>query len=45
MTYARIARILDGTHAVGSQVEVRGWVRKRRDSKSGLSFVNVSVGT
>ncbi|HET6633278.1 MAG TPA: asparagine--tRNA ligase [Rhodanobacteraceae bacterium] len=31
--------------AVGSEVTVRGWVRTRRDSKAGLSFVNVSDGS
>jgi asparaginyl-tRNA synthetase len=29
----------------GQQVTVRGWVRTRRDSKAGLSFVNVSDGS
>ena len=29
----------------GSTVTVRGWVRTRRDSKAGLSFVNVSDGS
>jgi asparaginyl-tRNA synthetase len=30
---------------VGGEVTVRGWVRTRRDSKAGLSFVNVSDGS
>src|SRR3546814_6745811 len=29
----------------GGEVTVRGWVRTRRDSKAGLSFVNVSDGS
>jgi len=35
----------DGAPAVGQEVTVRGWVRTRRDSKAGLSFVNVSDGS
>ena len=31
--------------AVGSDVIVEGWVRTRRDSKAGLSFIAVSDGT
>ncbi|MCC6910267.1 MAG: asparagine--tRNA ligase [Phycisphaerales bacterium] len=30
---------------VGSKVRIKGWVRTRRDSKAGLSFVHVSDGT
>ena len=30
---------------VGSRVSVRGWVRTRRDSKAGLSFVHVHDGS
>ncbi len=30
---------------VGSKIRVKGWVRTRRDSKAGLSFVHVSDGT
>ena len=30
---------------VGQKVRVRGWVRTRRDSKAGLSFVTVSDGS
>ena len=38
------AALAGGAH-VGTKVEVRGWVRTRRDSKAGLSFVNVSDGS
>jgi len=41
----RIADALAGRVPVGSQVTVRGWVRTRRDSKAGLSFVHVSDGS
>ena len=36
---------LGGKVAEGSTVTVRGWVKTRRDSKAGLSFVNVSDGS
>lgn len=29
----------------GTQVRLRGWVRTRRDSKAGLSFINLSDGS
>lgn len=29
----------------GQTVRVQGWVRTRRDSKAGLSFVNLSDGS
>jgi asparaginyl-tRNA synthetase len=31
--------------AVGQSIEVRGWVRTRRDSKGGFSFIEVNDGT
>ncbi len=40
-----VAQALGGKIAAGATVEVRGWVRTRRDSKAGLSFVNVSDGS
>lgn len=36
---------LSGAVAEGNEVTVRGWVRTRRDSKAGLSFVHVSDGS
>ena len=36
---------LGGKIAEGSTVTVRGWVKTRRDSKAGLSFVNLSDGS
>lgn len=41
----RIARVLSGDEAIGSRVTVEGWVRTRRDSKAGLSFVAVHDGS
>ena len=40
-----IASLLKGQVPVGSRVSVRGWVRTRRDSKAGLSFVHVHDGS
>jgi len=37
--------ILAGRAAQGAPVTVRGWVRTRRDSKAGFSFVNLSDGS
>lgn len=36
---------LSANAPVGQQVVVKGWVRTRRDSKAGLSFVHVSDGS
>src|SRR5262249_14226493 len=40
-----IKSILNGTIPVGTRVTVRGWVRTRRDSKAGLSFIHVHDGS
>ena len=40
-----IASLLKGRLPVGSRVSVRGWVRTRRDSKAGLSFVHLHDGS
>ncbi|WP_428609006.1 asparagine--tRNA ligase [Sedimenticola sp.] len=40
-----IKTLLSSTAAIGSEVTVRGWVRSRRDSKAGISFVNVYDGS
>ncbi len=44
-TVVSVAQALAGKALAGSTVSVRGWVRTRRDSKAGLSFVNVSDGS
>ncbi len=41
----RIVEVLRGGVDVGSEVVIEGWVRTRRDSKAGLSFVNVHDGS
>ena len=40
-----IADVLGGAVAIGSEVVVQGWVRTRRDSKAGFSFVHLSDGS
>ncbi len=40
----QVLRGLDGA-AVGESVTVQGWVRSRRDSKAGLSFIALSDGS
>src|SRR3954470_12796343 len=43
--YADVVSVLKGKIPPGSAVTVRGWVRTRRDSKAGLSFINVTDGS
>jgi asparaginyl-tRNA synthetase len=45
MAVASIVQVLGGKVAAGESVTVQGWVRTRRDSKSGLSFIHVSDGS
>jgi asparaginyl-tRNA synthetase len=45
MSVLSVRDALAGSDREGQQVTVRGWVRTRRDSKAGLSFVNVSDGS
>jgi asparaginyl-tRNA synthetase len=41
----RVVDILAGRTAVGAQATVQGWIRTRRDSKAGLSFLAVHDGS
>jgi asparaginyl-tRNA synthetase len=45
MAVASVAKALSGALAAGEQVSIHGWVRTRRDSKAGLSFINLSDGS
>jgi len=45
MSVVSVKQALSGTLPSGSPVSVRGWVRTRRDSKAGLSFINLSDGS
>jgi asparaginyl-tRNA synthetase len=40
-----IASILKGKVSTGTELTVRGWVRTRRDSKAGLSFIHLHDGS
>lgn len=40
-----VAELLGRSVAVGTAVSVRGWVRTRRDSKAGFSFLELSDGS
>jgi asparaginyl-tRNA synthetase len=45
MIKAPVADVLAGKYPVGTTVEVKGWVRTKRDSKAGLSFVALHDGS
>ena len=45
MQQHRIADLFAGRAHVGDTVTVEGWVRTRRDSKAGLSFVQITDGS
>ena len=45
MSKLSISDVLAGKYPVGDVVSIEGWVRTRRDSKAGLSFVNVHDGS
>ncbi|EQD64468.1 asparaginyl-tRNA synthetase, partial [mine drainage metagenome] len=44
MTIVSVKQALAGVQA-GQTVTVQGWVRTRRDSKAGLSFINLADGS
>ena len=45
MTRTRIADIFAGKVDVGAAVTIEGWVRTRRDSKAGISFIHLHDGS
>jgi asparaginyl-tRNA synthetase len=45
MPHVSIADALAGRAPVGGEVTVKGWVRTRRDSKGGFSFVAINDGS
>lgn len=45
MTIFSVRDALAGKPALNSIITVRGWVRTRRDSKAGMSFINVYDGS
>lgn len=42
---ASVKALLANEHAEGSKVLVQGWVRTRRDSKAGFSFIHLNDGS
>ncbi len=40
-----VASALKGETAVGEHITVRGWIRSKRDSKAGISFLAIHDGT
>ena len=45
MSSTRIKDALAGQPGIGAAITVEGWVRTRRDSKAGFSFINVHDGS
>ncbi|GGD53012.1 asparagine--tRNA ligase [Lacimicrobium alkaliphilum] len=45
MAHTPVVDILKGQHDEGATVTVKGWVRTRRDSKAGLSFIALHDGS
>ncbi|MFC4654503.1 MULTISPECIES: asparagine--tRNA ligase [Rheinheimera] len=45
MTHAVIKDVLAGQYELGSTVTVKGWIRTKRDSKAGISFLAVHDGS
>ncbi|MEL0063646.1 MAG: asparagine--tRNA ligase [Gammaproteobacteria bacterium] len=45
MTSSPVESLLTGKVSTGTQVTVEGWVRSKRDSKAGISFVAVHDGS
>jgi asparaginyl-tRNA synthetase len=45
MSAPSIKAVLSGSITVGTTITVQGWVRTRRDSKAGFSFIAVSDGS
>jgi asparaginyl-tRNA synthetase len=45
MTATAISTLLSGDISTGTEVTVQGWIRSRRDSKAGISFIAVNDGS
>ncbi len=45
MAHASVVDVFAGNYAIGDTVTVKGWVRTRRDSKAGLSFIALHDGS
>lgn len=45
MERTRVAQLLAGQFAIGTTLTVQGWIRTRRDSKAGMSFIALHDGS
>ena len=45
MSVPAITDVLTGKHPVGEPITVQGWIRTRRDSKAGISFLAIHDGS
>lgn len=45
MAHAPVVDVLTGKYSIGETLVLKGWVRTRRDSKAGLSFINLHDGS
>ncbi|WP_018691664.1 asparagine--tRNA ligase [Algicola sagamiensis] len=45
MSHSSIDAALKGKHKVGESITIKGWIRTRRDSKAGFSFLAVHDGS
>ena len=45
MSELSVRDLLSGSVPAGSEVTLKGWVRTRRDSKQGFSFINLHDGS
>src|SRR5436190_22179402 len=45
MPHVSIADALRGTPGVDAEVTIKGWIRTRRDSKGGFSFLAINDGS
>ncbi len=45
MINTSVAAVLGGEIATGAQLTVRGWIRSKRDSKAGISFLAIHDGS
>jgi asparaginyl-tRNA synthetase len=45
MKASMVKQLLSGALSLGSEVKVQGWLRSRRDSKAGISFLAINDGS
>ena len=45
MSHVPVVDVLQGKHPIGTTLTVKGWIRTRRDSKAGISFLAIHDGS